>query len=287
MNDAESKPSKINIIRDIVYGEGINRRRSKHGKISTIDLLGDFYTADVSVDRPRPCAILIHGGSWERGTRKQQGWWANPAVRRGYAAFCPDHRLSYQATFPAALEDIKCAVRFLREHAEEYGIDPNKIAIAGGSAGAHLAMKVALTPGKWEGAGGHFDYSSEVQAAVSIAGPTFLPSIAWKGYLQRLIGGPIWGIGIDRYLEASPYCYVHKNMPPLLMQHGTKDQSVPYSQSANMQDLCVLMYDIKNVELSTIKGGRHNFLMTEEAKELHLGEMYDWLDKVLSFGTCQ
>lgn len=287
MSDTESVPAKINIVRDIVYGCGVDRRKSKHGRVSTTDLLGDFYTADVPVDCPRPCVILIHGGSWERGTRKQQGWWANPAARRGYAAFCPDHRLSYQSTFPAALEDMKCAVRFLRGHAEEYGIDPNKIAIAGGSSGAHLAMMVALTPGKWEGTGGHHDYSSEVQAAVSQSGPTFLPSIARKGYVQRLIGGPMWSIGIDRYLEASPYCYVHRNMPPLLMMQGTKDQSVPYRQSADMLSLCTQMYGLKNVELSTITGGKHDFLPTEETKEQYLGEMYDWLDKVLSFGTCQ
>ena len=271
---------KVNIIPDVVYGQGVDRRQSMHGRVTNMDLLGDFYTADLPIERPRPCGILIHGGSWERGSRKQQGWWGNPAAREGHVGFCPDHRYSYQSTFPGPLEDMKCAVRFVRKHAAEYNIDPNKIYIAGGSSGAHLAMMVGLTPGRWEGVGGHEDTSSEVQAVVSIAGTTLLPSLAHNGYLQRLMGGTLQQMGVERYLEASPYCHVHKDAPPILFMHGTKDQSVPYEQSTIMHKLCKRMYGLQ-VTLITVKRGRHHFFLTAEQQEQWLGEMFGWLRETL------
>ena len=271
---------KVDIIPDVVYGQGVDRRESRHGRVINMDLLGDFYTADLPIKGPRPCGILIHGGSWERGTRKQQGWWGNPAAREGHVAFCPDHRLSYQSTFPGPLEDMKCAVRFVRKHAAEYNIDPNKIYVAGGSSGAHLAMMVGLTPGRWEGVGGHENTSSEVQAVVSIAGTMLLPSLAYNGYLQRLIGGTIQQVGIERYLEASPYCYVHKDAPPLLLMHGTKDWHVPYEQSTIMRRLCIKMFGLK-ADLITAKGDGHHFFLTEEQQIKWLGKMFGWLRETL------
>lgn len=275
------EPAKINLVRDIVYGQGVDRRGSRHGRVKVIDLLGDLYRPDPPVKELRPGIVLIHGGSWERGTKGQQGWWGNPAVREGYVAFCPDHRLSYQDTFPGAVEDIKCSVRFLRKHADEYGIDPDRIAIAGGSSGAHLAMMTGLTPGRWEGIGGTHDQSSEVQAVVSIAGPTLLPALAWKGYVQRLMGGPISSIGVKRYLDASPYCHIHRGAPPLLMLHGTRDAEVPYLQSVSMLKLYRKGFGL-NAELITHKGGKHGFMMNEAGIRKGLRQMFDWLRVALS-----
>jgi acetyl esterase/lipase len=119
-----------------------------------------------------PALIMIHGGGWRSGDKKLQIPMAQKLAAKGIVTLCVEYQLSMEAKYPAAVYNIKSAVRWARANAEKYGIDPNKIAISGCSAGGQLAMLVGLTSGvaSKEGDQGNLGFSSEVQAVVDIDG---------------------------------------------------------------------------------------------------------------------
>ncbi|MEA3365474.1 MAG: alpha/beta hydrolase, partial [Candidatus Hydrogenedentes bacterium] len=143
------------------------------------------------------------------------------------------YRLVDQAKFPAAVEDAKCAVRWMRAHAGEYGIDPDNIAVIGGSAGGHLAMMVGYSDdSEFKGAGDYQDVSSAVQAVVNFYGPYDLTADIAKesGDVKDFLGAT-YEENPNIYLEASPMHYLDEGGPPTLIFHGTIDDVVPIEQS--------------------------------------------------------
>jgi acetyl esterase/lipase len=145
-----------------------------------------------------------------------------------------NYRLSGEAPFPAALEDCKCAVRWLRAHAKDYNLDPNRIGAYGNSAGGHLAMLLGMA-GKEEagrkGDGPYQNESSLVQAVASDSGPIDLIYQYEQGRLRQVIhqfmGGPPEGKRIADYQKVSPLHRVTRNAPPLLLIYGGADDQVP------------------------------------------------------------
>jgi acetyl esterase/lipase len=123
---------------------------------------------------PFPAVVLLHGGGWCLGSRKSNVPLALKLAHEGYVAVPVSYRLSGAAPFPAAIHDVKGAVRWLRAHAQTYPIDPERIAALGYSSGGHLACLLGATGGlaRFEGDGGHKDQSSRVQAVVSYYGLT-------------------------------------------------------------------------------------------------------------------
>jgi acetyl esterase/lipase len=147
-----------------------------------------------------------------------------------------DYRLSWEARFPAPLEDAKCAVRWLRAHADALNIDSEKIAIAGGSAGAHLASLMMTTAGitKYEGLGGFHDYASHVNCAVLFNGQFDMWDLLSKGSLiapmKQLVGADP-DERPDIYEELSTSRRISEVCPPCLLLHGTDDECVSHEQS--------------------------------------------------------
>src|SRR5262249_19892637 len=152
---------------------------------------------------PRPAIVVIHGGGWLQGNKSSfsQKDDLPPGniidfARQGYVAATINYRLSEEAIFPAAVHDCKNAVRFLRAHAKDYGIDPNRIGAWGNSAGGHLALMMAMVDAKanLEGDGPYLDQSSLVQAAVSDSGPIDLKHQfdhnQVKSVIEKFLGGP-------------------------------------------------------------------------------------------------
>jgi acetyl esterase/lipase len=143
-----------------------------------------------------------------------------------------NYRLSGEAPYPAALEDCKTAVRWLREHAAEYEVDPDRIGAWGNSAGGHLALMLGMTDGEasLEGDGPYRDQSSAVQAVVSDSGPIDLLHEHRHERLQSVIakflGGPPDGPRVDAYKLASPANRISAKMPPLLLIYGVTDNQV-------------------------------------------------------------
>lgn len=150
-----------------------------------------------------------------------------------------EYRLSGEARFPAALQDAKCAVRWIRSVAEQYRIDPKRIAVCGGSAGGHLSAMMAVTGGveEYEGNGGHADISSDVQLVILFNGEFDMWDLVEKQSLIDAMDAFFGGSPEEvpkRYDEASPIKRVTKNTPPMLFLHGGQDRCVSHEQALAM-----------------------------------------------------
>ncbi len=195
------------------------------------------------LDKPTACIVFIHGGGWQAGNRKVHTGHILKVAERGFVAATIQYRLVPQATWPAQIEDVKCAIRYLRANAEKHQIDPNKIGAVGFSAGAHLAMLLGTMDPQdgLEGSGGHAGQSSKVKAVVAYFGPTDLSAefptkpFDIPALIQALLGGTA-AERPDAYKAASPITYVDQGDAPTLIYQGTKDVLVPFSQAAAMAD---------------------------------------------------
>ncbi len=193
----------------------------------------------------RPALLVwVHGGAWRSGTK------AKPPmtfVQNGIAMASLDFRQSTDARFPAAVHDIKAAIRFLRAKATEYGYRTDRIAIAGSSSGGHLAVLVGVSNGEKElegTVGGYVSQSSDVAAIIDYYGASNLTTILAQSTpfglnmrrpaLELLLGA--LPDGAPRLAElASPVVHVDRNDPPLLIFHGDQDPQMPINQSHELQ----------------------------------------------------
>jgi len=206
------------------------------------DLKMDLYFPKQAGDTFAPTVVYVHGGGWSAGDKTGgEGIIDIPElVTRGYLVASVNYRLAPQYPFPAQIEDVKCAVRFLRANAKTYHLDPDRIGAMGGGAGGHLVSLLGLadeTAG-FEGAGGYDEEGSDVQAVVDMFGPVDLTASDFTGphmpLLQQVFGATS---PQDPVLEdASPVTYITKDAPPFLILHGDQDQVVPLSQSQEFYD---------------------------------------------------
>jgi acetyl esterase/lipase len=186
-------------------------------------------------DTPRPVIVWIHGGAWRAGSK--DGCPASPFVEQGYAVASINYRLSQHAVFPAQIEDCKAAIRWLRAHAKDYHLDPDRIGVWGASAGGHLVALLGASGDvkELEGKGGNLDQSSRVQCVVDFFGPTDFLQIPGrqndpKAPEAQLIGGPVQE-NKEKAARANPITYVTRDDPPFLIVHGEEDRTVPIGQS--------------------------------------------------------
>ena len=219
----------------------------------------DIYVPDKRIANPTPAVVWIHGGGWSSGDKYpcQVGLLA----QNGFLCVSINYRLSGVAEFPAAVEDCKCAVRWLRAHAGDYGVDADHIGVWGGSAGGHLALMVALADKSagLEGNGGWANYSSGVQAVCSFYGSSDMVKQFTKGDKQApsaFLGGKP-GDEPEAFFRASPINYVTPDDPPLLMVHGDKDTTVPFEQSEIL--LAAYQNIGLNARLITVQNAGHGF----------------------------
>ena len=197
----------------------------------------DLYPAAQQAHAPAPTVVYVHGGAWTTGN-KNGGYSLElaPAItERGGIFVALNYRLAPEFLFPAHIQDVKCAIRFLRAHAVKYGIDPQRIAIIGNSAGGHLVSLAGLTD-----ASAGFDtdeyahQSSQVQAVVDLYGPADLTPISANSYFQRRLRA-VFGRDPDALRRASPVTYIKAGAPPFFIVHGERDQTVPIAQSVALQ----------------------------------------------------
>ncbi len=227
---------------------------------------------------PKPLVIWIHGGGWQNGSKENCP--ALGLTSQGFAVASINYRLSGQAPFPAQIQDCQAAVRWLRAHAAEYGLDPDKFGVWGSSAGGHLVALVGTTGDVdgFESVGGHREVSHKVQAVCDWFGPTdFLQmdrQAGGKGRFghndanspeSKLIGGPITEHP-DRVAKANPITYVSKADPPFLICHGDADNLVPLGQSELLE--AALKQAQVPVTLYVVKGGGHGGWSDPKPREL-------------------
>ena len=189
---------------------------------------------------PWPAVVYVHGGGWMHGDKSEAAMFATGMSSLGYLVVSINYRLSPAATFPAMIEDVKCAIRFLRAHATEYNLDPNRIAAMGASAGGHLvALLGTMEAGSDWDVGESLDQSSRVQAVISLAGVMDFsqpfPEVEGNDVetMNRI------GFNDSNKMEASPITHITADDPPFLLIHGQRDEVVPYEQSQLMYERLV------------------------------------------------
>ena len=235
---------------------------------------------------PFPAVICIHGGGFRAGTREGFNGLCLQLAERGYVAVTVSYRLAPKYQFPAAVYDVKAAVRWMRANAEKYQIDPDRIGTTGGSAGGHLAQFLGVTSGvkKFEGDGGNAEYSSSVKCVVNFYGPSdftksYDASVDAKDVLPLFLGGNLEQEH-RRHIESSPLYWVTPDAAPTLFVHGTKDAYVAHEQA----EWIVERMKAADVEatLMTIEDGDHGFRTSSpDVKEKIEKARFEFLDKHL------
>jgi len=231
----------------------------------TILLLDACYPSPIPTTL-RPAVLWVHGNGWTGGHRCDDAGICQLFADHGFFAVTMDYRLSHQARFPAQIYDVKAAIRWVRANAATYAIDPDRIGIAGFSAGGHLAALAGLTGDlpELEGRSGSPGYSSRVHAVAVGAAPTDLFDYHHRpenAFLEQFLGGTadereeLWWL-------ASPIYHVHRGAPPFLIAHGTLDELVPFAQAECLAH--ALQRVGVEVEFIPIAGVDHNWVPLPE-----------------------
>jgi acetyl esterase/lipase len=225
----------------------------------------DLYLPPAAASPP-PVIVHVHGGGWRRGSRRHPlpragADFYGRLAARGFAVAAVDYRLSGEARYPAALEDVRVAVGWVREHAAEYGMDPGCVFAWGDSAGGHLALMAALTGAEANGSG------TEVQGVVAwfpvtdlagllddVAAAGGHPDPGPESREALFLGAPAASVP-DLAREASPVNHASAGAPPVLLMHGAADDLVPPAQSVRLAE--ALTQAGAAVELELVPGATH------------------------------
>ena len=256
---APRAPQGVKVLHDLPYADTDNPRQRL-----------DLVLPEKRIgNEPLPLVVWIHGGGWRNGDKRSGINRVAPIVTTGrYVGATIGYRLSGEAQWPLQIHDCKAAIRWLRAHAKEYGIDPKRIAVWGSSAGGHLVSmlgvsgEVEVLEGKL---GKHLDQSSRVQAVVNYYGPSALLLMSSKPSRidhdakespeSQLIGAPIQTVK-EKTRQASPLTHVTRDDAPHLHVHGTDDPLVPFHQS-QIYHAALKKAGVEST-LITVKDGGHN-----------------------------
>jgi acetyl esterase/lipase len=233
--------------------------------------------------------ILVVSGGWKSSPAAFRTWMVAPLLRRGYTVIAASHVSQPEATIMEITEDMNRAVRFVRHHAAEYGVDPARLGVTGGSAGGHLSLLLATRGGAGGRIGGdEVDGESSAVQAVAIFYP--VTDLLNLGASTENLGdgGPpksyVQGFGSDstnltiwktRGHELSPIYYITSNLPPTLIYHGDADTLVPLDQSVRFQAEARKLGC--TVDLVVHHGGQHGWL----TMLWDIRTFADWFDRYL------
>ena len=220
---------------------------------------------------PVPTLMYIHGGGWVFGDKGGADNLFLPYIERGWNVVNVEYRMADTSPAPAAVEDVRCALRWIYRNASEYHFDTNRIVVSGHSAGGHLALMVGMLP-----SGGDLDSACPADTTEP---PLKVAAIVnWFGItdVNEILSGPdrktyaIAWIGAqpgreERAKRVSPMTYVRPGLPPIITIHGDHDPTVPYSQAVRLRD--ALNHAGVTNELVTIPNGSHGSFSDDETHE--------------------
>ena len=218
---------RVSIKEGIVIGEGGGR-----------SLEADILLPPLE-EKNRPAVLFIHGGGWIEGDRSQLRGYGILLARLGFVCMCNSYRLSNESIWPAQVQDVNCAIRYLRANATDLGLDPNRIGVSGNSAGGHLSLMAAATNYDqiFEGEGGSNEVSSEIKAVCAIYPPTTIRQLEMLNPLENaflmLMGKEAKKEDFDK---ASPLNYVTEDYPPCMLIHGSADSVVRLKDSTKFYE---------------------------------------------------
>ena len=249
------------LISDVVYSEA-------GGKALHMDLLVPWTKERPGFEKRYPLIVFVQGSSWTTPDRGYEIPQLSFIARRGYVVATIEHRSIFEgAPFPSFLQDVKCAIRFLRKNAAKYAIDEMRVAVWGTSSGSNAAMLAGLTGDDSSFVAGEYaDYSDSVQAVVGCFGPADIKDLVWNARHSAAIApvltaafGPdeqLWEASMARF---SPLSYVlpGKAIPPFLLLHGNSDVEVPYEQSIRLAQ--TLMDCGADVSVVCVDGAGHEW----------------------------
>jgi acetyl esterase/lipase len=234
-------------------------------RVAGRELRLDVYLPEAPGHR-RPAIVQVHGGAWVIGDKREQGV---PLLvhlsDHGFVGFNVNYRLSPGATFPDHLIDLKAAIAWIRAHADDYGVDPDFIAVTGGSAGGHLAAMLALTANRPEYQPGFSHADTSVQACVPLYGVYDLVNrLGTHGprYVDGFIGPVVlkafFGEEPHKFHDASPVDRVHDAAPPFFVIHGDRDTMSPLEDARLFVDR-LRPVSRQPVLFAEIPGAQHAF----------------------------
>jgi len=263
-------PDEIHKYTDIVY-KTVGERQLKL----------DLFQPD-NLNQAAPVLVFIHGGGWKKGDKDDYRLYLVDFAMRGYITVTLSYRFSQEAVFPAALNDVKCAIRWIKTNAKKYNINPDKIAVIGGSAGGHLAMMIGYSSDVAEFNEGCAADSirSSVQVVVNLYGPSDLTTdeAVARPSVKNFIGES-YVKSMQKYTNASPINHITPDDPPTLIFHGTLDELVPVEQSdilnKKLTDIGV------PVEYHRLKGWPHTMDMGAKINEYCQYYMNAFFEKYL------
>ena len=255
---ASAAEAKLEVPDDVLFEAGIEYA-SPAGEHLALDMARPKSQRGLA-----PAVVCIHGGGFRAGNREHHDRLCIQLAERGYVAVSVTYRLAPKHQFPAAVHDVKAAVRWLRAHAAKYAIDPERIGTTGDSAGGHLALFLGLTGDvkEFDGdEGGNLDQSSRVNCVVDVYGPSdftksYDKSVDAAEVLPLFLGGDL-KTARQKHILASPLYWVTPHAAPTLAIHGTKDPYVAYEQAVWLVER-LLGADVE-AELLTLQDAGHGF----------------------------
>ncbi len=228
--------------------------------------IGDL-SLELDLYRPEPQAglspavLFLHGGGWNGGRRTQFSRHAQLFAEAGFVAATASYRLSGVAPYPAALDDCQCAVRWLRAHAADFQLDPNRLGAFGSSAGGHLVACLGVRDTRSDCEPALSGFSSRVQAVVDVHGIHDFPALLPSGKLSE--SAPLFLNGSyeekpELWRDASPLFFVDGETAPMFLTHDPDDPTVPYDQTVAFAT--ALLKAARPFEFMPTPGSGHGFV---------------------------
>jgi acetyl esterase/lipase len=272
----------VQVLTDVTYAQPVGFR----------PLRLDLYSGHVA--GPRPLVVFVHGGGWTTGHKRATAHYADfpgllaSLARKGFVVASVEYRLSGEKAFPGAIVDVTAAVSFLRANAVRYGIDPGRVVLWGGSAGAHIAAMAAFTDARVQGfIGWYGPYDVDALLARQLAAVKAGVPMDAQAKSELTGGLSFFGCTLDgcppgMARAASPIAHVDRADPPTLLVHGTADTLVPPAQSEAFES--VLRNAGVPVEIVMLPGANHGWTSktpaeTTSASQRAVEVTFDWLQK--------
>jgi acetyl esterase/lipase len=275
----------ITIVQEFNYADVKEEKGLSYCKINHHNLLIDAFMPTGKSSKKIPAVIMIHGGGWRSGSRSQHYPLAERLAHLGYACFTPEYRLSTEALFPAAVYDIKAAIKWVKEHASTYNIDTSKIVIAGFSAGGELAAFMGTTGNMplFKGCDYNLGTPDNVDAVVDIDGTlSFVDPESGEGDDSKHTSAATYWFGYPKktnrvlWEAASPLSYVSSETPPTLFINS----AVARMHAGREDYIHVLDSNHIYSEVHTFEGAPHSFCLFNPWFEPTVKYMDDFLKKV-------